>query len=163
MEIIEHATTWVKGEVLQGKIGLSAAILMAIAFLYFANFQQSFYKGMIIPFIILQLVLLGYSSYQLIIRPKHIAKLEQIQAQNPQSALEMELTKSQKDDEIFSKIRIVWASLLLLSLLGAFLFNNSFYKGMSVGFVIFFIVAYLFDTFLHLRLKTYLTALFQIQ
>jgi len=159
MDLIKHTISWVNGEVLQGKIGLVIGILIAVAFLYFVNFQQSFYKGMILPFVILQFILLGYSSFQILMRPKHIAKVEQSLTENPQMALKTELEKSLKDDSVYSKIRVFWAVLLVIAVILFFVLASDFYKGMSIGFVVFFIVAYTFDTLLHLRLKTYLLAL----
>lgn len=159
MDLIKHVTQWVNGEILQGRIGFGIGILIAMSFLYFANFQESFYKGMILPFVVLQLVLLGYSGFQMIMRPKHIGKVEQSLTENPKKALNTEFEKSQNDDNVYSKLRLVWAGLFVVSLILFFISTTGFYKGMSLGFAAFFIVAYTFDTFLHLRLKTYLSAL----
>ncbi len=162
MELINYTTQWVKGEVLQGRIGFGIGILIAIAFLYFANFQQSFSKGMIVPFVILQAVLLGYSGFQMTMRPKHIGKVSQEIHVNAANAAQMELGKSKKDDKVYSIIKIVWASLFVVSLILFFVLKNEFGKGMSLGFAIFFVVAFIFDSMLHNRLKTYLNALEQI-
>jgi len=159
MDIIKHTSQWVNGEVLQGRIGLGTGIVIAILFFYFANFQQSFYKGMIVPFILLQLVLLGYSSFQMVMRPNHIKKVEQYLTVSREKAIHAEFEKSQKDDKMYSKLRLVWVGLFVVSLILFFLLANDYFKGMSLGFVVFFIVAYTFDTLLHLRLKTYLLAL----
>ena len=162
MELINHTTQWVKGEVLQGRIGFGAGILIVLTFLYFADFEQSFYKGMILPMAILQLVLLGYSGFQMVMRPKHIEKVSQEIQLNPANAVSMELEKSQKDDKIFSIIRIVWPALFVVSLILFFILKSEFFKGMGLGFVVFFGIAFIFDSFLHYRLKTYLTALQQL-
>ena len=159
MDLITHTTQWVKGEILQGRIAFGIGILIAIAFLYFANFQQSFYKGMILPFVIVQLVLLGYSSYQMVMRPKHIETVEKSLSISSQNAIATELEKSQKDDKVFSTLRPIWAILFVVSLILFFFLGNEFFKGMSLGFVVLFTVAFTYDTFLHLRLKTYLSAL----
>jgi len=159
MDLIKHTTQWVNGEVLQGRIGFGIGIVIAILFFYFANFQHSFYKGMIVPFVLLQLVLLGYSSSQMVMRPKHIGKVEQYLMVSREKAIHAEFEKSQKDDKVYSKLRLVWAGLFVVSLILFFLMANDYFKGMSLGFVMFFIVAYTFDTLLHLRLKTYLSAL----
>jgi len=159
MDIIKHTSQWVNGEVLQGRIGLGTGIVIAILFFYFANFQQSFYKGMIVPFILLQMVLLGYSSLQMVMRPKHIGKVEQYLTVSREKAKQAEFEKSQKDDKVYSKLRLVWVGLFVVSLILFFLLVNDYFKGMSLGFAVFFIVAYTFDTLLHLRLKTYLSAL----
>jgi len=159
MDLIKHTAQWVNGEVLQGKIGLGTGIVIAILFFYFANFQHSFYKGMIVPFILLQMVLLGYSSFQMAMRPKHIGKVEQYLTVSREKAKQAEFEKSQKDDKVYSKLRLVWVGLFVVSLILFFLLVNDYFKGMSLGFAVFFIVAYTYDTLLHLRLKTYLSAL----
>ena len=159
MDLLKHTIRWVNGEVLQGSIGLGIGILIAIVFLYSVNFQQSFYKGMILPFVLVQFLLLGYSSFQILMRPKHIAKVEQSLSENPQRTLKTELEKSLKDDSVYSKIRVFWAVLFVLSVILFFALANDFFKGMSLGFAAFFIVVYTFDTLLHLRLKTYLSAI----
>jgi hypothetical protein len=114
---------------------------------------------MIVPFILLQLVLLGYSSFQMVMRPNHIEKVEQYLTVSREKAIHAEFEKSQKDDKVYSKLRLVWVGLFVVSLILFFLLANDYFKGMSLGFVVFFIVAYTFDTLLHLRLKTYLSAL----
>jgi uncharacterized protein YacL len=124
MDFIQHTSQWVKGEILQGRIGFSIGILLAIAFLYFANFQQSFYKGMILPFIILQLILLGYSSYQMVMRPKHTATVEKLIIVSKAKALSAELEKSQKDDKVYSKLRPIWGGLFVVSLVLFFALSN---------------------------------------
>lgn len=159
MDLITHTTQWAKGEIIQGRIGFGIGILIAIAFLYFANFQQSFYKGMILPFVILQLILLGYSSYQMVMRPKHMVIVEHSLSVSSQNTINAELEKSQKEDKVFSTLRPIWAVLFVVSLILFFILANKFFKGMSLGFVVFFIVAYTYDTLLHLRLKIYLSAL----
>lgn len=162
MDLITPASQWVKGEIIQGRIGFGMGILMAIAFLYFANFQQSFFKGMILPFVVLQLILLGYSSYQMVMRPKHMASLEHSLSISSQVTLDEELERSQKEDKVFRTLRPIWAVLFLVSLILFLLLGNIFFKGMSLGFIVFFSVAYTYDTFLHLRLKTYLSALLDL-
>lgn len=163
MEIIQHTTQWVKGEVLQGRLVFGLGILSVIAFLYFANLQQSFYKGMIVPFILLQLVLLGYGGFQITMRPKHIEKVAQGMQSQPIETRQNEIEKAQNDDKVYSKLKPIWAVLFVVSLILFIVIKIEFWKGMSLGFMIWFIAAFVFDTFLHQRLKIYLTALQQIQ
>jgi hypothetical protein len=161
MDFIHHTIQWVKGEVLQGRIMLGIGILSIVGFLYFANFQQSFYKGMILPFVLLLLVLLGYGGFQVFMRPKHIEKVQQEIQINPENAHKIEFEKAQKDDKAYARLKPIWAVLFIVSLVLFFVLKNEFGKGMSFGFVIWFLVAFIFDSFLHHRLKIYLTALQQ--
>lgn len=159
MEIIQYTTQWVKGEVTQGKIMATIGILTIIAFLYFANFQQSFYKGMILPFVLLQLVLLGYGSFQIFKRPQYIEKVRQEMQTQPAETIQKELQKAQNDSKVYAKLKPSWAILFVVSLVLFFVFTNEFWRGMSFGFVIWFGAAFVFDTFLHQRLNVYLSSL----
>lgn len=159
MEIIQYTTQWVKGEVTQGRIAVGLAILSFIGFLYFTNFQQSFFKGMILPIILIQLVLIGYGGFQIVKRPKHIDKVIQEAKSEPIETIKNELKKAQKDDKTYTKLIPTWGILFVISLILFFVLKNDFWRGMSLGFVIWFCVAFIFDTFLHQRLKIYLKAL----
>jgi hypothetical protein len=162
MEIIQYTTQWVKGEVIQGGIAVGLAIVSIISFFYFTDFQQSFYKGMILPIVLIQLVLLGYGGFQMTMRPKHIEKVS-IGIQNqPIETLKNEIEKAKKDDKAYSRLKPIWAALFVLSLILFFVLKNDFWRGMSFGFVIWFCVAFIFDTFLHQRLKVYLSSLEQL-
>jgi len=159
MEIIKYTTQWVKGEVIHGKIAVALAIISFIAFLYFANFQQSFYKGMILPIVFIQMVLLGYGSFQIVKRPSHINKVAQEIKIQPAETLKKELLKAQNDNKVYSILKPIWAVLFVVSIALFFVLKNDFWQGMSFGFIIWFLVAFIFDTFLHQRLKAYLSSL----
>jgi hypothetical protein len=162
MEIIQYTTQWVKGEVIQGRIAVALAIISFIAFLYFANFQQSFYKGMILPIVFIQMVLLGYGGFQIVKRPSHIEKVAQEMQIQPGETLKKELLKAQNDDKVYSILIPIWAILFLVSLILFLVLKNDFWRGMSFGFIIWFLVAFIFDNFLHQRLKVYLSSLEQL-
>ncbi len=159
MDILTHTTQWVNGEVLQGKITIALSIIFTITFLYFSNFHHSFYKGLAIPFFLFQLVLLGYGVFQVSQRPAHIEKVSQGMATAPQETLKAELTKAQKDNKAYSTVKIIWVVMIVI--LGAiyFMIKSDFWKGISLGFALFFAGMFIFDGFLHHRLKTYLSAL----
>lgn len=158
-DLVNQTAQWVKGEVIQGRFGLCIGILIAFLFVYYANFEQSFCRGAILPFTILQVVLLGYSGFQMAMRPKHIEKVTIAIQVNLDHAVQMELDKSKKDDKIYKMIKMVWAALFVVALFLFLVSKNDFGKGMSIGFVIFFGFAYVFDSLLHSRLKTYLEGL----
>ena len=159
VELLTHTTEWVNGEVLQGKITIGLSVMFTIAFLYFFNLQQSFFKGLIIPFVLFQLVLLGYGAFQVTQRPKHIQSVSQSMETQPQKTLYDALTKAQKDDKTYSTAKIVWVVMMIVLGVLFFIFKNDFWKGISLGFALFFIGMLIFDGFLHHRLKTYLSAL----
>lgn len=162
MHIVYHATQWVKGEVMQGRIMFGLGILSLIAFFYFANLHQAFYKGMIVPVLLLQIILLGYGGFQLFKRPSYIEKVIIENHLNPSNAHINELEKAKKDDKIYGILKPIWALLFLVSMLLFVIFKGDFAIGMSFGFALWFVTAFICDWFLHHRLKTFLVALQQL-
>lgn len=159
MDVITHTAQWVNGEVLQGKITIALSIILALALFYFLNFQQSFHKGLMIPVSLYLLVLLGYGMFQVMQRPAHIEIVKQGMQSNPQGTITSELEKAQKDYKAYSTVKVVWVVMIVLLGLLLFVIKNDFWKGISIGFIIFFIGMFVFDSFLHHRLKPYLSAL----
>ncbi|ERM81976.1 hypothetical protein P872_07415 [Rhodonellum psychrophilum GCM71 = DSM 17998] len=159
MHPITATTQWVKGEVLQGRIMFGFAILMIFSFLYFTDLQESFHRGMAWPFALLMLFLLGYGGFQMTMRPKHIEKVAQEVHNNPKVALKTELDKAQKDDLIYSRLKVIWVVSFFFSAILYFVLKSDLWQGMSLGFAGFFLAAFIIDSFLHHRLKTYLEAL----
>lgn len=162
MDIITYTEQWIKGEVLQGKIMFAIGIVVLALFLYVANFQDAFYKGMILPVGLLLLVLLGYGGFQITMRPKHINNVTTLSETNPKLALGQELEKAKKDDKSYSLLKPIWIVLFIASSILFFVISSSFWKGMSFGFALWFLTAFVFDMFLHHRLKVYLDALLSL-
>ncbi|MCC5916480.1 MAG: hypothetical protein JJU02_04045 [Cryomorphaceae bacterium] len=159
MDIITHTTQWVNGEVLQGKITIALSILFAITLFYFLNFQQSFQKGLMIPISLYILVLLGYALYQVTQRPAHIETVRQGMQINPKETITAELKKAQKDNKAYSTVKVVWVAMIVIFGILCFVIKNDFWKGIAIGSILFFVGMFIFDGFLHQRLKPYLSAL----
>lgn len=159
MDIITQVTQWVNGEVLQGKITITLSILLSIAVVYFLNFQQSFHKGLIIPIALYLLVLLGYGLFQVTQRPAHIETVRQGMDMHPQKTITAELEKAQKDNKAYATVKVVWVVLIVIFGILFFMLKNDFWKGITLGSMLFFVGMFIFDSFLHQRLKPYLSAL----
>jgi hypothetical protein len=159
MEIITHTTQWVNGEVLQGKITIPLSIISAIALLYFLNLQQSFHKGLMIPISLYLLVLLGYGLFQITQRPAHLETVTQGMQLNPDETISAELEKARKDSKAYSTVKVVWVVMIVILGILFFVLKNDFWKGITIGSILFFVGMFIFDSFLHHRLKPYLSAL----
>lgn len=162
MHTVHHVTQWVKGEVMQGRIMFSLGILSLIAFFYIANLHHAFFKGLIVPVLLLQIILLGYGGFQLFKRPSYIEKVRIENQLNPSNAHRIELEKAQKDDKIYGILKPIWALLFVVSMVLFVVLKEDFAKGMSIGFALWFVTAFVCDWFLHHRLKTFLAALQQL-
>lgn len=163
MNLIEHTTTWVNGEVLQGKIMLSIGILFLVVAIAIFKSEHELLKGSLIPIGLLVLVLCGYGGFQVFGRPPHIQKVSEAFAENPETAVKQELEKAQKDDGIYSTVKVVWIILLAIAAIGTLFISADYYKGLAIGLMVMFLCMLIIDTTLHHRLKVYLHALMSLQ
>lgn len=62
MDFIEYINTWVKSEVLQGKIMIGFGVLFLIVFISIIKSQNEFLRGALIPLGLLVFVLIGYGG-----------------------------------------------------------------------------------------------------
>ena len=71
MDFIEYINSWVRAEVLQGKIMIGVGFMLLIAFITVFKSENVLLKGTLIPMGLLLAVLLGYGGYILKSRPAH--------------------------------------------------------------------------------------------
>ena len=162
MELIKHTTNWVNGEVFQGKIMLALGVTVGfLAFLIIRN-NNEILKGMLIPLGLITLILIGYGTMQVIVRPKHIPKVEEMYQTNPQKALETELNKAIKDDKTYSMVPYFWFAGIAIAGFMFFFTSQYYYKGLSIGLIGLFLTMLILDSTLHHRLIIYLKALKQL-
>lgn len=163
MDFITHLKTWTKGDIIQGKwmVGISIFILLPIAVCLMKH-SNPFQKGMLIPISLLFLMNTGYGGYLLFSKPKY---LEERTAQfqiNAEETIKTEVAKIKADNKSYTLSKYVWTGLLIVSVVCFFVFNKEYFQGLSLGFAVMFLGMLLIDTFLHHRLKLYLTASYEI-
>lgn len=162
MELIDYTSAWVKGEVFQGKIMIVLGLLFLLGFIAIFRSQDEFVRGLLIPFGLIVLVLIGYGGMQVTVRPEHVAKVESLAQENPQEALDKELAKSQNDHKVYSNIVKVWPLFIIAAIILFYLISSSYWKGFSVGIMILFAGMIILDSTLHHRLLKYLDGLNQL-
>lgn len=162
MNLIEHTTSWVNGEVLQGKVMLGIGILLLGGAIAIFKSEHELLKGSLIPIALLTLMLCGYGGFQVFGRPPHVQKVSETFAQSPETAVKQELEKAQKDDGIYSTVKVVWIVLLVIAAIGSLFISEDYYKGLSLGLMVIFLGMLIIDTTLHHRLKVYLNVLTQL-
>ncbi len=162
MNLIEHTTNWVNGEVLQGKIMLGLGILLLLGGIAIFKSDHELLKGSLIPIGLVTLFLSGYGSFQVFGRPPHVQAVSEIHSQDPKAAIEKEITKAEKDDGIYGMAKKVWIVLLVIAAIGSLFIASDFYKGLTLGFMVLFLAMLIIDTTLHHRLQVYLEALKQL-
>ncbi|KXX66825.1 hypothetical protein [Flammeovirga sp. SJP92] len=155
MKLLEYTTIWTKGDIYQGKVMLCIGILLLIAALLILRSHHELLKGMLIPLSLALTLLLGYGGYLTFTRNTHFTNVEAVYKESPAKAIEQEFEKAQKDHDAYSKLKPIWAILMVVSLLSFFIFKTDYLKGVSLGFVALFFIALMVDTTLHYRLKPY--------
>ena len=161
MDFLKQLKIWANGDALQGKIMATAAILTGLVLIFILNNDQVFLNGMIIPLSLLLIANLGYGSFLLFSRPKHLITTQNLYKENSKEAIKKELEKAMNDHKAYSILQYVWIGLMIVSVVLWFVLSGEYYKGLSIGLIIMSIGGFLIDTFLHRRLKPYLMVLEQ--
>ncbi|MBD0404747.1 hypothetical protein [Flammeovirga sp. EKP202] len=159
MKLLEHTTIWAKGDIYQGKVMLCFGILFLIAAIIILRSNHELLKGTLIPISLAVVMLLGYGGFLTFTRNGHLTNVESVYNESPAKAIEQEFEKAKKDHEAYSKLKPVWAVLIVLSLGLFFIFKTDYLKGLSLGLVGLFFLALIIDTNLHFRLKPYFDVL----
>ena len=71
MELIDHTTTWAKGDIFQGRIMFAIGIAAVIAAIAILKSNHEFMRGMLIPLALLVVVCGGYGGFLAFGRPTH--------------------------------------------------------------------------------------------
>lgn len=156
MDFLQQLQIFTKGDVQQGKwmIGIAMVVLLPIAFLLFKN-NLSLQKGMAIPVCLLFIINVGYGSYVLYSKPKHLEKTEQQFKTNPQKTSGAELEKAKADNKSYTTLKYVWGFCAIVFIVLYFVVARDFYKGLYLGFASLFLGFLIIDSFFHQRLKIY--------
>lgn len=161
MEFIQLLQTYSKSDISQGKWMIGIAILIILpACILIIRAGNSLQKGMLIPLVLLFLMNVTYGGYLLFSKPKHLEQTEKKFQFNPQETVASELAKIQAEDKSYTTTKLVWAGLLIVSVLCYFIFRKEYLQGLSLGFSLMFTGMLLIDVFLHTRLKSYLENFF---
>lgn len=147
MDFATHMQTWVKSEVLQGRVMIIIGLLVLIACIGILRAQNELLRGALIPLGILVVLMIGYGGYIMSSRPAHakesLAKYDQSEAE----ALLAERAKHVQDNAFGKTLtRYVYPSLVILSVILLMLLGSPYYKGMAWGFALLFIAAYAMDS-----------------
>lgn len=160
MNYIQQLHHWAKGDLLQAKIMLAWAFIFCLPLIcYCFKINKIFYKGLIIPLILLVLMLFGYGSYLLITKDKEVQKLEQQYLENQKRIISKEQSRGNANSQSYVVFKTIWGSLLLVSIIIYLLASSMYIKGFSAGCIILFLTLLITDTLFHARLNVYLSFL----
>jgi hypothetical protein len=159
MNFTEQLAIWAKGDAIQGKIMLGLGLFLLLGLIFMVKSDNALLKGMLIPLTLLTFINLGYGSFLSFSRPNHLKQTQEQYKVNPSEVITQELTKAKRDNKNYAVIKPIEIILLIVSALLYFAFSKEYYRGLSMGLMVFFVGTLLLDTLLHQRLKPYLTTL----
>lgn len=159
MNLLEHTTNWVEGEIVQGKIMFVLGVVVLIGFITIFRSNSALLRGMLVPIGLILLILFGYGGYQIFGRPPHLNMVTDLIEKNPKQAIEQEYKKAEKDDSTYTMLKKVWVTLIVVSAFSYLFFSSNYLHGLSIGLVGLFATTLLVDSILHQRLLSYMKAM----
>jgi len=146
MDFITYINTWVKSEVMQGRVMIGIGVLLIFAFFAIFRGQNELLRGALVPLGLLLLVLIGYGSYILQSRPAHAKKSIALYKKSKVEAFEQEKIKHINDNKAGKTLmRYVYPGIILLSAIILLLISSSYYQGMALGFILLAVGIYIMD------------------
>jgi len=146
MNFIEYMNTWVKSEVLQGKLMIGIGVILVVVFIGIIKSQNELLKGLLIPFGLLLVILIGYGSYILYSRPAHAKESITLYEKSKADAVAQEETKHINDNKAGKRLLRIYPILMLVSIATLLFGFTPYYKGMAIGFAILFISIFIIDS-----------------
>ena len=161
MEFIEYTNAWAKSEVLQGKIMIGIGIFLSIAFIAIFRSENLLLRGVLIPLGLLLAILLGYGSFMLYSRPAHAKEIVGLYQKSSKEAIKQETAKHINDNKAGKILIRIYPILILVSVIAFIFVSASYYKGMTLGFVLLFASMFVIDNGFVARSDAFLSFLKQ--
>jgi len=145
MSFTEYIYTWVKNEVLQGRIMIGIGVILIPAFIAIMKGEHGLLKGSLIPLGLLLIILIGYGSFILYSRPAHAKISIELFEKSETEGMVKEKAKHISDNKAGNTLLKVYPVLMLVSVIPLFFGISDYYKGLSLGFILLFISVYIID------------------
>jgi len=145
MDFIDYTNHWVKSEVIQGKIMITFGVLLLLVFIGIIKSQNELLRGMLIPIGLMFIILIGYGGFILQSRPNHAKNSISLYQQSKKDAIDNEKSKHINDNKAGKTLMKVYPILIILCIVALLCISNPYYKGMTIGFALLFISAYIID------------------
>jgi hypothetical protein len=156
MPLLDYTIKWTKGEISQGRIMIVIGLLLLIANYLIWKKGDGLLKGMFIPLLVVNLILLGYGGYIIVSRASRLEELTVSFKQNPDRTLKQERERLLREKKAYPKFKIAWVVVIAVACVFCLLTIQPFSKGVALGILLFGITALLIDSFLENRGKIYL-------
>ncbi|TBN05497.1 hypothetical protein EYD45_04255 [Hyunsoonleella flava] len=145
MDFIEYINTWVKSELIQGKIMIAFGVLILVVFISIIKSQNEFLRGALIPLGLLIFILIGYGSYILYSRSAHAKESIALFQESKTDGIVKEETKHINDNKAGKLLMRIYPILAIVAIATLFFRFSAYYRGMAIGFALLFLSFYVID------------------
>ncbi len=162
MSLLQEMQLYFKGERNTGfSLLLLAFLLLFVVFYLWKIYKEPLGFGLMIPLTFL--ILAGFLAAPMLVKTsiKRNERFTALLAKNKAGFLKEETTRMQKVNKNWSRLKLLWASFILLSLAVVFFWKKEFGVGLALGVLLFSSTFLILDTFAEKRAERYTHALQQ--
>ncbi|CAM1348043.1 hypothetical protein [Tenacibaculum crassostreae] len=156
MDIFQHTTDWIKGELFEGKLVLIFGIITCIcAFLFYKVGTTPNAKALLFPLLIAGFMFVGIGGSMLYSNPKRLAEFPKVYQENPDAFVEAEKERVETFTKWYPTTRYVFAALGVLGVVLFLFWNKPIGKAIGIALLLMTIATYVVDHFSEERAATY--------
>lgn len=156
MEIIDHAITWCKGEIFEGRIILFAGIIVIIlAFLFFKLGTTPNAKAMLYPLLVVGILFVAVGISMPYSNSKRIVEFQKAYTENPEGFVQSEKERVEGFRYMYTVTLIIALVSFAFALLVFWFSNSSMLKAVAIAMALFGISGLVIDHFSEERASIY--------
>lgn len=156
MEIIQHTTHWIKGELFEGKLVLlfgTVTLLSAILFYKFGTTPNA--KAMLFPLLVAGLMFIGIGGGMLYSNPKRLAEFPKVYQENPKAFVKAEKERVEAFVKWYPTTRYVFAVLGVLGIVLFLFWDKPIGRAIGIALLLMTVATFVVDHFSEERATIY--------
>lgn len=156
MDIFQHTTDWIKGELFEGKLVLLFGILTCVsAVLFYKIGTTPNAKAMLWPLLIAGFMFIGIGGGMLYSNPKRLSEFPKAYKENPKAFIESEKERVEAFTKWYPTTRYVFAALGILGIVLFLFWDKPIGRAIGIALLLMTIATYVVDYFSEERAAIY--------
>jgi len=156
MDIFQHTTDWIKGELFEGKLVVFFGIITCIcAFLFYKIGTTPNAKALLWPLLIVGFMFIGIGGGMLYSNSKRLVEFPKAYRENPKSFVESEKERVEAFTKWYPTTRYVFATLGVLGIVVFLFWNKPIGRAIGIALLLMTIATYVVDYFSEERAENY--------
>lgn len=156
MDIFQHTTDWIKGELFEGKLVLLFGILTCFSAIIFYKIGTTpNAKAMLWPLLVTGFMFIGIGGGMLYSNPKRLNEFPKVYKENPKAFVKSEKERVQAFTKWYPTTRYVFAVLGILGIVLFLFWDKPIGRAIGISLLLMTIATYVVDHFSEERAHTY--------